>query len=150
MGPCSWCACGSRPREFAFGAFGRWGRLGAQKRRPPEPSHPAVSVGISSSRIIGGGLFYNRLIYSAAELAGAALASPRRASSVAASSTARLIYSAAELAVLAGVRGGVSSGTHLDRDRGKQAATDRVGQRREETDRDRQRPHKDDHRTNMR
>merc|ERR1719261_886406 len=32
--------------------------------------NPAVSVGISSARIIGGGKFYNCLIYSCAELAG--------------------------------------------------------------------------------
>merc|ERR1719172_500289 len=36
--------------------------------------NPAVSFGISSSQIINGGLFYNCLIYSAAELAGAAAA----------------------------------------------------------------------------
>merc|ERR1719183_890295 len=36
--------------------------------------NPAVSVGISSARIIGGGHFYNCLVYSCAELAGAAAA----------------------------------------------------------------------------
>merc|ERR1719261_740501 len=36
--------------------------------------NPAVSVGISSARIIGGGHFYNCLIYSVAELCGAAAA----------------------------------------------------------------------------
>jgi len=36
--------------------------------------NPAVSTGISAARIIGGGHFYNCLIYSAAEIAGAALA----------------------------------------------------------------------------
>merc|ERR1719169_119031 len=33
--------------------------------------NPAVSTGISAARIIGGGHFYNCLIYSAAEIAGA-------------------------------------------------------------------------------
>merc|ERR1719185_97 len=36
--------------------------------------NPAVSAGISAARIIGGGHFYNCLIYSAAEIAGAAVA----------------------------------------------------------------------------
>jgi len=36
--------------------------------------NPAVSTGISAARIIGGGHFYNCLIYSCAELAGAAAA----------------------------------------------------------------------------
>merc|ERR1719230_488801 len=36
--------------------------------------NPAVSFGISSAAIIGGGHFYNCLIYSCAELAGAAAA----------------------------------------------------------------------------
>merc|ERR1719218_295773 len=36
--------------------------------------NPAVSTGISAARIIGGGHFYNCLIYSAAEIAGAAVA----------------------------------------------------------------------------
>merc|ERR1719408_855255 len=36
--------------------------------------NPAVSTGISAARIIGGGHFYNCLIYSCFELAGAALA----------------------------------------------------------------------------
>merc|ERR1719171_24653 len=36
--------------------------------------NPAVSTGISAARIIGGGHFYNCLIYSAVELAGAAVA----------------------------------------------------------------------------
>merc|ERR1719159_429054 len=36
--------------------------------------NPAVSTGISAARIIGGGYFYNCLIYSCAELAGAAAA----------------------------------------------------------------------------
>merc|ERR1719197_921375 len=36
--------------------------------------NPAVSTGISAARIIGGGHFYNCLIYSAAEIAGAGVA----------------------------------------------------------------------------
>merc|ERR1719378_1341836 len=36
--------------------------------------NPAVSVGISSSRLLGGGLFYNCLLYSAAECLGAVVA----------------------------------------------------------------------------
>merc|ERR1719231_1706583 len=36
--------------------------------------NPAVSVAISSSRLLGGGLFYNCLLYSAAECLGAAAA----------------------------------------------------------------------------
>ena len=37
--------------------------------------NPAVSTDISAAQIIGGGHFYNCLIYSAAEIAGAAVAS---------------------------------------------------------------------------
>merc|ERR1719443_1998623 len=36
--------------------------------------NPAVSTGISAARIIGGGYFYNCLIYSAAEITGAGVA----------------------------------------------------------------------------